>query len=314
MLLELSAPQTLLVGAVALVVALWLVYSPSSTTDTVSEHYGLFHLALNRLPDGPSPPVTEWLNMGFWREETLFPRACRALAQNLVVAAAIKPNANILDVGFGTGESILFLLSDPDVPQPKKITGITNVSAQCERAKRRVANAWPQFAEGAEQRVFLYTADAICDGSQDHPLSSPDTDSSFDAVLALDCAYHFNTRWRFLHQSFSKLTPGGRIALADICFAPQGLSSLKTRLVTSTLRMMPMHNRTTVLEYRTRMQDAGFEDIVIENITSDVFPRFIQFLKRQGWNWWIFGTILQIYVSTGCQYVVVSGRKPCSSN
>ena len=34
-----------------------------------TDPYGLFHLTLNKLPseDPNSPPLTEWLNMGYWK-------------------------------------------------------------------------------------------------------------------------------------------------------------------------------------------------------------------------------------------------------
>ena len=34
-----------------------------------TDPYGLFHLTLNKLPseDPKSPPLTEWLNMGYWK-------------------------------------------------------------------------------------------------------------------------------------------------------------------------------------------------------------------------------------------------------
>jgi|SRR6266404_6434313 len=32
-----------------------------------SDPYGTFHIPFNRVPGGPDPPQTEWLNMGFWK-------------------------------------------------------------------------------------------------------------------------------------------------------------------------------------------------------------------------------------------------------
>ena len=32
-----------------------------------SDPYGTFHIPFNKVPGGPDPPQTEWLNMGFWK-------------------------------------------------------------------------------------------------------------------------------------------------------------------------------------------------------------------------------------------------------
>jgi SAM-dependent methyltransferase len=212
----------------------------------------------------------------------------------------------MLDVGFGTGESLLYILSSVGVAQPIRLTGLTDNASHCERARQRIHSRFPDSEKG----VCLVAADAISNGSPDHPLSSPSTFDSFDAIMALDCAYHFNTRQRFLEQSFSRLNSGGRIALADICFSEASLTTVRTRVTTSILRMMPISNRISVKEYRQGMEAAGYIDVTIENITNDVFPAFISFLKGQGMKWWLFAFIFQIYTSSGAQYVVVSGRKP----
>lgn len=36
-----------------------------------SDPYGTFHVGLNRVPGGPNPPKTEWLNMGYWKVPTI---------------------------------------------------------------------------------------------------------------------------------------------------------------------------------------------------------------------------------------------------
>lgn len=246
-----------------------------------------------------------------------------ALASKLITVLSIKPGSRLLgqsifnphwnthftslvDVGFGTGESLLYILSSVGGIQPIHLTGLTDNPSHCERARQRIHSRFPDH----EKDVCLVAADAISHGSPNHPLSSSSEFQPFDAIMALDCAYHFNTRQRFLEQSFSRLTSGGRIALADICFSEGSLTTVRTRATTSLLRMMPMPNRISVKEYRQQMETAGYIDVTIENITTDVFPAFISFLKGQGLNWWLFATIFQIYTSSGAQYVVVSGRKP----
>ena len=154
----------------------------------------------------------------------------------------------------------------------------------------------------------LYQADAVFDEKDtNHPLRMP---LSFDSILALDCAYHFNTRRRFLEQSFQNLAPDGRVALADICFSPSALETWKTKILTSVLRLMPKENMISTEEYISQMQEIGYEDVVLEDITRDVFPGFSAFLKSRKWGWWALGLVIEWYASAGAKFVLVSGRKP----
>jgi len=160
--------------------------------------------------------------------------------------------------------------------------------------------------------VRLYEGDAVFNENTadknhpSHPLD-PSSGDAFDAILALDCAYHFNTRETFLRQSFRKLAPGGRIALADICFDPQKRRSLPTWLITSLAKLMPKHNLVSTEGYVALMKEIGFVDVELEDITSDVFPGFVKFLKSRGAAWRVFAWIFQFYANAGAQFVIVSG-------
>ncbi|KAH6917326.1 hypothetical protein BKA70DRAFT_1395150 [Coprinopsis sp. MPI-PUGE-AT-0042] len=277
-------------AVIAALVLLYFFISPTRRAQDQNNQlpleYGLFHLDLNRQPGEPKdkPPSTEWLNMGYWKNEPVFPKACQALASKLISVLSTKPGSHVLG------------------SEPVHLTGVTNVPSHCERARQRIHSRFPDL----EKHVCLVTADAISNGSPDHPLSSSSTFQPFDAIMALDCAYHFTTRQKFLEQSFSRLNSGGRIALADICFNGASLTTLRTRVTTSLLRMMPLSNRISVDEYRQQMEATGYTDVSIEDITADVFPAFISFLKRQSLTWWLFGSVLQIYTSSGAQYLRAS--------
>lgn len=159
--------------------------------------------------------------------------------------------------------------------------------------------------------VSLYAGDAVyAKNAVGHPLNPSSTDI-FDAILALDCAYHFDTRETFLKQSLRKLAPGGRIALADICFEPEKLRSPLTRVMTTVLRLMPKCNLVSTEEYVSQMGRIGYVDVELEDITLDVFPGFIKFLKGRGLGWKVFGWILEMYAAAGARFVIVNGT--CSS-
>ncbi|KAG7099276.1 hypothetical protein E1B28_001135 [Marasmius oreades] len=272
-----------------------------------SDPYDLFHLDLNKLPgqEKTRPPKTEWLNMGFWKDTQVFPEACEALARKLITAAEIKDGARILDVGHGTGESLILFLTSPSIPRPRSLTGITSLALHHQRSAARVQRL-TRSSEGTA--IFLYHGDAVYTSTeqQDHPLNFNGA-STFDAILALDCAYHFHSRGEFLRQSFHHLTPGGRIALADICFDGEALQ--RPSLMRSVLKLMPKENMVSMEEYVATMERIGFTDVRLENISKYVFPGFTGFLRGRGIGWSIFCRVLDLYVARGARFVIVSGRR-----
>uniref|UniRef100_A0A8H8CPS6 phosphoethanolamine N-methyltransferase n=1 Tax=Psilocybe cubensis TaxID=181762 RepID=A0A8H8CPS6_PSICU len=295
-----------LASGVLLFIALLVL---SSTRMRSNDPYGLFHLTLNKAPsqDPNLPPATEWLNMGYWKNTKSFPEACRALALKLIAAGKLRTGARVLDVGHGTGESLLFLLSEPSLPRISHLVGITSLEVHHERSVDRVHKL--QALRDIDTIVDLYHADAICTDRANpaHPLSTL-SNETFDVILALDCAYHFNTRRLFLEQAYTKLERGGTVALADICFSSDALKTRRTQFLVSVLRLMPRHNVISKEDYVAQMKRIGYSDVVLEDITDDVFPSFSRFLKTQGWGWWVLGKVIDWYASAGARFVIVSGK------
>lgn len=144
---------------------------------------------------------------------------------------------------------------------------------------------------------------------RDHPLGP--TGRQFDTILALDCAYHFRTRQIFLEQCFSHLSPGGRIALADICFSDDRPPSTFMRSLLGLLGLMPLPNIITQQEYLRCMVNIGYEDVSLEDVSAHVFPGFMRFLQKRGFGWRIFVTVLNaMLVTKGARFVIITGSKP----
>jgi Methyltransferase domain len=221
------------------------------------------------------------------------------------------PNLNMhhLDVGYGTGESLVFLLSDHRVPRPSSLTGITSLAKHHRRAQNRIARLLSSLPD-PKPEVVLYAGDAVYHHRTafDHPLD-PSSQKCFNTILALDCAYHFDTRSEFLSQSYVKLVPEGRIALADICIDPSSLRYGQAWLITSFFRLMPKQNMVSTKQYVSVMKEIGYVDVQLRDITQDVFPGFIKFLRRKGWGWWFLALVLDWYANTGARFVIVTGAR-----
>ncbi|KAJ4486218.1 hypothetical protein J3R30DRAFT_3445309 [Lentinula aciculospora] len=212
-----------------------------------------------------------------------------------------------VDVGHGTGESLILLLTHPSVPRPVHLTGITSIPLHHQRSLQRVK----RITRSSYTPISLHVGDAVYKqdvSPADHPFH-PSSLARFDNILALDCAYHFQTREEFLRQSFHQLERGGRIALADICFSTAPPMNWKDRLIRKLLILMPKENAISIDEYVDCLEAIGYDDVKVEDVSEDVFPGFVNFLKPRGFGWWIFGSVLYSYYTAGARFVIVSGSR-----
>ena len=166
--------------------------------------------------------------------------------------------------------------------------------------------------QSLQSEVDLYHGDAIYRPTTEatkpkHPLAPSSSLPPYDTILALDCAYHFNSRSVFLHQSLQRLAPQGRIALADICFASSFFQSTFRRAFANLI--MPAENVVSSDQYLQQMHELGYQDVQLEDITENVFPGFIKFLKSRGWGWWVLGNLIGWFTRQGARFVIVTASK-----
>lgn len=205
----------------------------------------------------------------------------------------------LLDVGHACGDSLLLQLSSGELPRPATLTGITSLRVQHDRARSRVQ------ATRTDTPVDLFVGDAVYRGSQDHPLAP--RSRQYTSILAIDCAYHFDTRELFLRQAFAKLAPGGYVALADLAVDP--LPPLLIRLVLSALVGVRLSNMLTPDEYAATLRRIGYDDVQVDDISSNVFPGFISFLQSRGGAWRLFSYMPKMWAASGGRFVLVRARK-----
>lgn len=212
----------------------------------------------------PNKPL--WLNLGYWESARYYPDAAQALATLLAEAAALGPNDEVLDVGFGFAEQDLYWLQRYDV---KRITGVNITAMQVEHARKRVRE------RGFEGRIDLKVGSAT---------ELPFEAASFDKVTALECAHHFDTREQFFKEAFRVLRPGGKLAIADgLPFPGRKPPNLINRI---SLRRWcyPLANYYDRDEYKKRLLSAGFSDVSYRSIRNYVFPACLRYneMRRKG--------------------------------
>lgn len=204
-------------------------------------------------------------NMGYWTRSTrTTAESCDAMFDRLMALLPEKTGA-ILDVGCGLGANALRLSKHYPADQ---ITGVNISEKQIEACRAK--------APGSRFEVM----NAV-------HLTFPD--GSFDTVISVEAAFHFDTREKFLKEAYRVLKPGGRIVMADTLLSPGGILGVvmrvRRRLLAARERradrkvgaagMIPVANTCLSLDdYRQAFKNAGFTDIEIQDITENVTDPF----------------------------------------
>jgi SAM-dependent methyltransferase len=142
-------------------------------------------------------------------------------------------------------------------------------------------------------------------------------------VIALECAFHFDTRERFFAEAARLLRPGGRLVLADSI--PSGpdvnpwrhpLRALLNDAIRAALAV-PRANVYPREVYAAKLAAAGFEAVQVESIRDKVFPGWYRALvedpglrQRLGPMGWLLRRFPKTQLSEGFDYVLAVARRP----
>ena len=105
----------------------------------------------------------------------------------------------------------------------------------------------------------------------------------FDVVTCIDALYHMD-RAKFFSLSHNRLAKSGKLSLTDILLSDSPISP-RTRFILQLIckfTQVPNNNLlVTRKEYLKTVEDAGFTNIIIDDITENVFSGLAGHIERQ---------------------------------
>jgi MPBQ/MSBQ methyltransferase len=228
---------------------------------------------------------SDFWNWGYWDARTTNQReACENLMEKLL-SFIPKKQGRILDVACGMGATTRYLLR---YYEPEDVTGI-NIGEKQLQICRKNAPGCTFLQMDATELEFQ--------------------DNSFDNIICVEAAFHFDTREKFVREAYRVLKPGGYLVLSDI-------------LMSRRAPHQPAGNYTKNLgEYKTLFIHAGFKNVNIIDATEECWKRFLRYNQRYnakklfqgeigiGAYRWLVARIL-MSIQTVNYYVLASASKP----
>lgn len=204
-----------------------------------------------------------WTNLGFWKNTQNYPEACCQLADHLARAVNLNSKDHLLDLGCGQGASLMHWLQHY---QPKSLSAV-ELQSKCVNKIQKLIPEINQIYSGS----FLN-------------LKQFEFKQRFDVVLCIDAAYHSNLN-SFLDSVTPVLNSKGRLGFhylmkADSCQNMTVLQEQKYRYLLKAADVV-WDNVPNEKMLRNALEQQGFVDIQIEDLSEPVLLGFSQYIQNQ---------------------------------
>jgi len=184
---------------------------------------------------------SEYWNFGYWDEYTTGPKQASENLVEKLLAFVPQKKGTILDVACGKGGTTAYL---QNYYSPERIIGV-NISEKQLGTAQRLA-----------PRVTFALMDAV-------DLSFED--NSFENIICVEAALHFETREKFFREALRVLKPGGVLTLSDILISQAGIKEFIT--------VSDENYIADPEEYQRAMERCGYKNVTILNASEQCWKR-----------------------------------------
>ena len=250
-------------------------------------------------------------HFGYYDKDIYWPfpvnGALRAMEDHLFNTLRLKQRARVLDAGCGVAHVAIHMAEKGLLVQ-----GIDVVDHHIIKAQRNI-EARDRKAAVSVRKMDYHHMDAFAA-------------ASFDGIYTMETFVHATDPERVLQEFLRVLKPGGKIALYE--YDHRDLRTVSKDLRNSMnqvneLAAMPTNTRFEEGVLERMLEDAGFEDVVLEDLSLNIRPMLRLFyiiavipyllITLFGLNAWFVNTVVGVQGYRGrhiWRYVAVSARKP----
>lgn len=250
-------------------------------------------------------------HFGYYERDTYWPfplnGALRAMEDHLFDTLGLKNGAKVLDAGCGVAHVATYMAK-----RGLLVQGIDVVDRHIRKAQQNIESQGLQAAVTV-RKMDYHHLDAFAG-------------ASFDGIYTMETFVHATDPERVLQEFLRVLKPGGKIALyeydhKDLSTVPKGHRDSMNKV--NAYAAMPTNNRFDEGVLERMLEEAGFEDIVLEDLSINIRPmlRFFFILAiipyllitLFGLEAWFINTVAGVQGYRGryiWRYVAVSARKP----
>lgn len=204
-----------------------------------------------------------WTNLGFWKNTQNYREACCQLADHLAQAVILNSKDHLLDLGCGQGASLMHWLQHY---QPKSLSAV-ELQSKCVNKIQKLIPEINQIYSGS----FLN-------------LKQFEFKQFFDVVLCIDAAYHSHLN-SFLDSVVPVLNSKGRLGFHYLMRAAscQNMTVLQEQKYRYLLKAADVvwDNVPNEKTLRNTLEQQGFANIQIEDLSEQVLLGFSQYIQNQ---------------------------------
>lgn len=221
----------------------------------------------------------DFMNFGLWRDNPdTIADANTALCRLLIKNGEINKSKKVLDIGCGFGQQDLLWYKFSDVKQDIKIQGLDIEPVHIDAAKKLIEK------NNLSDKIQFDIGNACSLGYKDE---------TFDTVISLESAFHYEPRSTFFTEAARVLEPGGKLVIADIMLQNNcGLLGRYASYLAANFMHVPACNNQDIKTWIEQLERSGF-NVKYEIITHDTFAPYFDHIVNKfkhddfiiRWSW-----------------------------